>query len=127
MSIPDTSVLGDFVLVWAPEAAQWVRQIHGYRPLAVGGGPAQVAVRGTVRHGSSPDGAGWVALADLIEGRIEDGTRALAAGAPPATAWRGRFAQVVWNPTEGRVVGIADHFSTLSLYVLACQGVLLMG
>jgi asparagine synthase (glutamine-hydrolysing) len=75
-------------------------------------------MRGASRSGRAEDGSRWVALADLIEGRLEQGVRALAAGTPPQRDWRGRFAQVVWHPEEGRMAAVTDHFSTLPLYAL---------
>jgi asparagine synthase (glutamine-hydrolysing) len=112
------SVLGDFVLAWGPESAAWVASLDGFTLISRPGEPAQAAVRGAAQYDRGEDGTNWVAVADLIEGRLEDGARALSTGAPPQLAWRGRFAQVVWRPGERRVAALTDHFSTLSLFTL---------
>src|SRR3954466_8754365 len=92
------SVVGDFVLVWGPSAAAYLAKLDGFTRITDDGEPAQAAVRGAVRHGKNADGSRFVAVADLIEGDVADGTRALGNGAPPHHGWRGRFAQVVWQP-----------------------------
>jgi asparagine synthase (glutamine-hydrolysing) len=97
------SVLGDFVLARGPTTGEWVRGLDGFTPITAPGDAVQVAVRGDAQHGP-----GWAALADLIAGRPDD-------GAPAAR--RGRFAQIAWDPKQASAV--SDHFSTLSVYVLA--------
>lgn len=123
------SVIGDFLLAFGPGTAAWVRGLDnhdGFAALTPPDEAAQVVARGAVRHGTTDDGARWIALADLIAGKIADGVGALAAGAPPQSGWRGRFAQVAWSPRRGRVVALTDHFSTLSLYALAREDLLLI-
>jgi asparagine synthase (glutamine-hydrolysing) len=125
MPSPDSppSVLGDFVFAWGPGALDWLKSLDGMTLLSEPNEPAQVAVRGAARAGRSADGARWVALADLIGGgNVDEGTRALAPGAPPQVGWRGRFAQVVWHPGERKLAALSDHFSTLSLYTLHADG-----
>src|SRR5437899_3324927 len=107
------SVLGDFVCAWGPGAAKWLKTLDGF---SVEG---NFATRGAVQKGT-----GWVALADLIEGDLASGVKALD-GDPPQRDWRGRFAQVVWD--GARVAALTDHFSTLNLYTRADQDVLLIG
>jgi asparagine synthase (glutamine-hydrolysing) len=112
------SVIGDFVLAWGHEAAAWVRGLPGFTVVA--DEPAVAAVRGGAQHGTSENGKRWLALADLIKGRLENGMHALVQGAaPPQRHWRGRFAQVAWDPRERRAAALTDHFATLSLYTLA--------
>jgi asparagine synthase (glutamine-hydrolysing) len=104
-----------------------VGSLDGFTVVTAPDEPVQAAVRGAARHGQTGDGARWLALADLIDGRIEEGTRALGRATPPQHDWRGRFAQVVWHPGERRVAALTDHFSTLSLYSLAGDRVLAVG
>jgi asparagine synthase (glutamine-hydrolysing) len=120
-------VLGDFILACGSEAAAWIRGLTGFTPASSQDDKIQVAVRGGARHGTEPDGNRWLALADLIEGRLGDGCRALESGDPPQTGWRGRFAQVVWNPGARRIAALTDHFSTVTLYALISERVLLVG
>jgi len=120
-------VLGDFVLARGPEAGAWIRGLAGFTPASNQGDEIQVATRGGARHGTGPDGNRWLALADLIEGQLSDGGRAFEPGAPPQAGWRGRFAQVVFNPGAGGVVALTDHFSTVNLYALVSERVLLIG
>src|SRR2546423_15457667 len=96
---PTPSVVGDFVLACGPDALTWIKKLDGFSVITAADEPAQVAVRGAAQHGRAADGTRFVAVADLIEGRVEDGTRALA-GPTPQHDWRGRFAQVVWNTAE---------------------------
>ena len=130
MSAPNPSlphsVLGDFVLAWGPETAAWLRGLDGFTfiPGSSEQGPA-AAVRGAVSQGSAPDGTQWLAVADLIDGRLEDGVRALAGGQPPQRNWRGRFAQAMWHPGQQQVAILTDHFSTVSLYTLVKGDVVL--
>jgi asparagine synthase (glutamine-hydrolysing) len=120
-------VLGDFVLACGPEAGAWIRGLAGFAPVSGPTDEIQVATRGGARHGTEPDGKQWLALADLIEGRLGDGVRALAPGTPPQAGWRGRFAQVVFDPGARRIAALTDHFSSVSLYVLVNERVLLLG
>jgi asparagine synthase (glutamine-hydrolysing) len=124
MSAP--SVLGDFVLGWGPDTGAWLRGLDGFTSIAAPGESAQAVVRGAVQQGRADDGSRWLAVADLIEGRLSDGVRALAVGPPPQRGWRGRFAQVVWHPGGRRAAALTDHFSTLSLYTLARGDVFLV-
>ncbi len=121
------NVIGDFVLAIGPETGAWTRGLAGFSALTAPDEPVQVVARGAVRSGAAEDGARFVALADLIEGRLEDGTGALGTGTPPQDRWRGRFAFVAWNPQRRRAVAVTDHFSTLSLYALVREDRLLLG
>jgi asparagine synthase (glutamine-hydrolysing) len=125
-SLARPSVIGDFVLAIGPETGVWARGQAGFTALTAPDEPVQVVARGAARHGANEDGARWVALADLIEGRVEDGAGALGSGAPPQERWRGRFAHVAWNPQRRRAVALTDHFSSLSLYALAREDLLLV-
>ncbi len=110
-----TSVIGDFLL--AVNAATQLQLPDGYTWLP-DSGDVPVAVRGAVRHGVAADGTHWLAVADLIEGSLADGSAAWE-GAVPQANWRGRFAQILWKPGSGRLVALTDHFSTLPIYTLA--------
>ena len=129
--MPDSapSVLGDFVLAWGANAAAWLAQLDGFTLVTDPAEPAQAAVRGAVHQGKAADGTRWLAVADLIEGKLEEGTQAITRSASelPQLHWRGRFAQVAWRPEEGRAVALSDHFSTLSLYTLVHPDALLVG
>jgi asparagine synthase (glutamine-hydrolysing) len=128
MPQPDSpaSVVGDFVLAWGANAAAFLDKLEGFTRITDPGEPAQAAVRGAARHGRTADGSRFIAVADLIEGNLEEGTRALS-GAPPHSGWRGRFAQVAWHPSERHAVALTDHFSTLSLYTLVHADALVVG
>ncbi|MGZ3442464.1 MAG: asparagine synthetase B family protein, partial [Polyangia bacterium] len=128
MPLPDSSasVVGDFVLAWGANAAAFIDKLDGFTRITEPDEPAQAAVRGAARHGRAPDGSRWIGVADLIEGNLEEGTRALA-GAPPQRGWRGRFVEVAWQPGERRAVALTDHISTLSLYTLVHEDVLVVG
>lgn len=120
-------VLGDFVLARGPEASAWIRGLTDLTPLSSQDDEFQLATRGGTRHGTEPDGSGWLALADLIEGRLGDGVGALEPGTPPQAGWRGRFAQVVWRTGTRNVAALTDHFSTVNLYALVSDTRLLLG
>jgi asparagine synthase (glutamine-hydrolysing) len=120
------SVLGDFVLASGPDSAAWLGKLDGFSVITAADEPVQAAIRGAVQHGRAEDGRRWLALADLVAGRLDDGVGALAAGVPPQNQWRGRFAQVVWDPQERRVAALTDQLSTLSLYTLVRDDVLLV-
>src|SRR4051794_30735984 len=107
------SVLGDFVWATGPGTAEWLKTLDGFTA------DGNVAVRGAVQKGK-----GFVALADLIDGDLAAGARALD-GDFPQRDWRGRFAQVVWS--GDRVAALTDHFSTLSLYTRTDKDVLIIG
>jgi asparagine synthase (glutamine-hydrolysing) len=107
------SVLGDFVWAKGPGTAEWLATLDGFTVSP------QLAVRGAVQKGD-----GWVAVADLIEGNLADGVRALDQAAPQRH-WRGRFVQVVWDAQ--RMAALTDHFSTLSLYQLHAGDVVVVG
>jgi asparagine synthase (glutamine-hydrolysing) len=116
MRRPGTSpLIGDFVVALGPGAARAIEGLAGFETTL--DGELALAVRGSVRRGTAADGSSWLALADLIEGRLDDGARALGADAPH-TSWRGRFAQVAWNAAERRIAAITDHLSTLSIYTI---------
>lgn len=123
---PTANVVGDFVLAWGANAAAFLDQLDGFTRVTDPDEPAQAAVRGAARHGRAADGTRWLGVADLIEGTLEDGVRALG-GSPPQHGWRGRFAQVAWQPAERRLVALTDHFSTLSLYTLVHPEALVVG
>jgi asparagine synthase (glutamine-hydrolysing) len=120
------SVIGDFVLACGGEATAWAARLDGLATIAAPDEPVQAAARGAVRQGRADDGSRWVALADLIDGRLDAGTEALGSNAPPQRAWRGRFVQAVWHSTERRVAALTDHFSTLPLYFIAREDLLLL-
>ena len=120
------SILGDFVLASGPDTADWVSRLPGMTPVSCGDPSLHAAVRGAVQSGSNEDGSGWLALADLIEGQPSVGVDAIAPGTPPQAGWRGRFAQVVWQPASRKIAAITDHFSTLSLYTLSTADVFLV-
>ncbi|MDB4969225.1 MAG: asnB 1 [Myxococcales bacterium] len=130
MSSPDRlpSVLGDFVLAWGEGAAMFIDRLSGYTRVSEPGEPAQAAVRGDARHGRAADGTRWLAVADLVSGDLAAGAAAITNGsAPPQRDWRGRFVQVAWDPATRRAVALTDHFSTLSLYTMVHDGVLVVG
>jgi asparagine synthase (glutamine-hydrolysing) len=102
------NVLGEFVL------ASGTLRPEGYEVITGPEEPMQAAVRGGAQHGRTADGTRWMAVADLVDGRLEEGTLALDRDVP---RWRGRYAFVAWR--DGRVVALTDHFSTLSLYTLS--------
>jgi asparagine synthase (glutamine-hydrolysing) len=120
------SVIGDFVLACGAQAAPWAAGLDGFAAIAAPDEPVQAAARGAVRQGRSDDGSRWLAVADLIEGRLDAGTEALGADTPPQRTWRGRFVQAAWHPAERRVVALTDHFSTLPLYFIAREDLLLL-
>ena len=113
------SVVGDFVVASGPETAAWLATLDGFTAITAAEEPVQAVVRGAAAHGSGHDGSHWVALADLVGGRIDEGVRALGDGTPPQVGWRGRWAFVAWQPQQRRVAALTDLFSTLSLYTLA--------
>ncbi len=123
------SVLGEFVLAWGERAGAFIDQLDGYTRVSDPGEPAQAAVRGEARHGRTADGTRWMAVADLVSGKLDDGAAAIGSDgrATPQREWRGRFAQVAWNPETRRAVALTDHFSTLSLYTMVHEGVLVVG
>ena len=123
------NVLGDFVLAWGPATHAWVNGLaaQGFTTLSTASDHAQVAVRGAVQRGESPDGARWLAVADLVAGDVSEGARALRAPRPPQHDWRGRFTQVVWHPIEQELCAVTDHFSSLSLYALVKGDVVVLG
>jgi asparagine synthase (glutamine-hydrolysing) len=116
-------VIGDFVLAFGHGAGEWLRSLSGYTPIPTPNDLAHAAVRGAYKIGRSEDGARWLAVADLIDGSLDDGTKALGDGPLPQRRWRGRFAQVAWRPSDGRTVAVTDHFSTLPLYSIVKDGV----
>jgi asparagine synthase (glutamine-hydrolysing) len=121
-----SGVLGDFVVAWGPETGAWVSGLPTFETVSAPGDAGQAAVRGAVRRGRTPDGGQWLGIADLIDGRLEDGAQASNAMTPPQRSWRGRFAQVIWHPTERRVSALTDHLSTLPIYCLSKGDVFLL-
>jgi asparagine synthase (glutamine-hydrolysing) len=124
-SISSPSVLGDFVLATGPDTAAWVQKLDGFTVVSEADEPVHAAVRGAAQHGRAADDRRFLAVADLIAGQLDDGVRALV-GPPPQQHSRGRFAQVVWQPGERRVAALTDHFSTLPLYTLVRDQVLVI-
>lgn len=120
---PARNAMGDFLFAIGPDAAQ-LRTPAGYAARA--DGTAHVALRGAVQHGVSFGGTRWLGVADLVEGRLAEGSAALCDGDVPQRRWRGRFVQVAWHAESGRVVALTDHFSTLPLYALERGGNLLL-
>src|SRR5258706_15738797 len=108
MSATDSapSVLGDFVLAVGPGTADWLGKLDGFSPVSAPGEAVQAACKGAVHQGTGDDGTRWLAVADLVGGKLADGSRALDAhaGTLPQRDWRGRFVQVAWQPGERRVV-----------------------
>jgi asparagine synthase (glutamine-hydrolysing) len=124
------SVCGDFVFVFGGERGPrdaWLDKLSGWSRMGDPGERVRGAVRGSVQQGTSPDGTRFLAVADLVDGRLEDGICARNWGDPPQRSWRGRFAQVVWHAAEGWVAALSDHFSTLSLFTLVRDDVLVVG
>ncbi|MGZ3438188.1 MAG: asparagine synthetase B family protein, partial [Polyangia bacterium] len=123
------SVLGDFVLAWGEGAAAFIDRLTDYERVTDPGEPAQAAIRGDAQQGRTADGTRFIAVADLVSGDLAAGAAAALAGgsAPPQRDWRGRFAEVAWNPQTRRAVALSDHFSTLSLYTMVHEGVLVVG
>src|SRR4051812_33372833 len=76
-------VLGGLVIAPGPGTAEWVRGLDGFTAVATPGEPIHAAVRGAVHTGRAENGTRWLAVADLIEGRLPDGVRALEDGTPP--------------------------------------------
>ncbi len=122
----DRSVIGDFVLACGAETTAWATRLDGFGSTADPDEPVQAAARGAVRQGRSDDGSRWLAVADLIDGRLDLGTEALGSGTPPQRGWRGRFVQAAWHPNQRRVAALTDHFSTLPLYFIAGEDLLLL-
>ncbi|HEY6939995.1 asparagine synthase C-terminal domain-containing protein [Dokdonella sp.] len=116
------SVIGDFACAFGPAAARAIGAPDGY--AVSGEGDVRIASRGAVRFGEAAGGR-WLALADLVEGRCDDGVAALD-GEPPHARWRGRFAQVAWSANGRRAVALTDHFSTLPLYALELDGTVML-
>lgn len=119
-------VLGDFVLAWGAGTEEWLRSLEGFSLISAPGDALHAALSGAAQHGVLPDGSHWLALADLIEGSLDDSGKALSPATPPQRSWRGRFCEVVWNPEQRRAVALTDHFSTLSLYVLSTTDVFIV-
>ncbi|PIX61205.1 MAG: hypothetical protein COZ47_03225 [Lysobacterales bacterium CG_4_10_14_3_um_filter_64_11] len=110
------SITADFVLASGPEARAWLRAISGFQMLADEPDAPVLAVRGAVASQRVADGRHWLALADLIQGDLADGASHADSAQVLQRNWRGRFAQVVWNPRSGAMTAFTDHFGTLPLY-----------
>lgn len=108
------SICADFVIASGPEAAAWLARQSTMRRLDIGNDTFHVYARGEVLTGRDPSGHAWVALADLVEGRLADA----AAGGPatPQRDWRGRFAFASLEPGSDRVHVSTDHFGSLPLF-----------
>ena len=109
-------LIGDFLVAIGPAAARCVAGLQGF-DVEVDGDCA-VAVRGSIRRGTAADGTRWLALADLVDGRLDAGAVALKVDPIPQERWRGRFAQIAWRAQERCIAAVTDHFSTLSIYTL---------
>jgi asparagine synthase (glutamine-hydrolysing) len=122
------SVRGDFVLVVGHgELSQtWWDPLAGWDRIGAPGDFVQAAVRGAVQRGAAEDGTKFLALADLVAGRLEEGLGRRTRPEPPQRHWRGRFAQVVWNANERRVEAFSDHLATLSMFTLVRDGTLVI-
>ncbi len=68
---PASPLIGDFVVAIGPAAARCVAGLTGFDVES--GGDIAVAVRGSIRRGTSADGTHWLALADLVDGRLDLG------------------------------------------------------
>src|SRR5262249_61640872 len=77
------SVLGELVLAWGDGADAFVARLDGYTRISEPGEPAQAAVRGAARHGTSAGGTRWMAVARLVSAELAAGAGALSAAAPP--------------------------------------------
>jgi asparagine synthase (glutamine-hydrolysing) len=124
MNPTDSGLIGDFICAFGPAAERAIVPRADF--LVRGEGPLRIATRGAVREGDAGASGHWLGLADLVEGRLDDGIAALADGDVPQARWRGRFAQVAWNADARRVVALTDHFSTVPLYALERDGTLLL-
>ena len=106
-----SAVTGDFIIATGPGASDWLRGTRGFEIETDESGG--IATRGAVLSSRSDDDARWVALADLVEGRLED---AFSGHTSRAQAnWRGRFALAAIT-RGGSLEACSDHFGSLPLY-----------
>lgn len=110
------SATGDFVLSTGPKARDWLSALPGMRLVEGLPGNLVLAVRGAVESHALPDGRQWLALADLVEGDLADGASHADTPHIAQRDWRGRFAQVIWDPNGGAITAFSDHFGSLPLY-----------
>lgn len=108
------AIRSDFILASGPLAPQWLAQRQDFRLHSDNGGRLHLAVRGTPQQGATASGQRWLALADLIEGRLEDA--AGDADGFPQKRWRGRFAFADWRDDSDTIRVSSDHFGSLPLY-----------
>lgn len=110
------SVTGDFVLASGPDACAWLRGMPGMQVIDDASGAPTLALRGAVLPPQLDDGRRWLALADLIEGDLSAGASQADAAHIVQRNWRGRFAQVVWDPHGAAMTAFTDHYGSLPLY-----------
>jgi len=123
------SIVGDFVLGWGPGTSEWIHSLEGFSPLPTSSDePVSVGTRGSAQTGRGEDGTRWLAMADLVEGRLDHGIRALTMPdrTPPQRDWRGRFTQVIWNPRDRSLAALTDHYASLPIYTLVQGDVFLI-
>lgn len=114
ISLP-ISVIGDFIVAIRPAGRPALQAPPGHALIPSSDECIAIAASGAVRHGIGGDSTHWLALADLVEGDVGAGVSAYA-GKVAQAAWRGRFVQLLWQPSRARLVALTDHFSTLPLY-----------
>lgn len=105
------SVTGDFVLTLGPDRGEWLSSIPGFDIAHDDSARIRLAVRGPACVSVDPQGSGWVALADLVEGDLTD---VKTVGPEVQRDWRGRFAQVAWD-ADG-ISAFTDHFGSVPIY-----------
>ena len=108
-----SAITGDFIIASGPGAGDWLRDRQDFN-VEVDGDGAGVATRGDVLTGRDSGGRRWLALADLVEGRVEDAFSGN--GSQPQAHWRGRFALVSQEADGNGIVACSDHFGSLPLY-----------
>ena len=108
------SIRGDFVLAGGPQAAAWLGQLPGFTIASAEGDALTLAMRDRVQTGATATGSRWLALADLVQGTLQDA--ADDAEAFPQKQWRGRFAFASWRNNGGAIHASTDHFGSLPLY-----------
>lgn len=108
------AVTGDFVLAFGHGAREWLLGLRGFEVEA--GEAGGHAIRGEALSGRRADGGRWLALADLVEGRVEDAFERTDKATLPQALWRGRFALASASPDGGVFEICSDHFGSLPLY-----------